>query len=277
MRPPGPPDPWAPSAADPRAADRGRYLAALQRLGGRQGRLDRTVRLVVRLGFALLGWRVHVEGIDLLPRDPGGRVVPCVLAAAPHRGWPDPFLILLAWPRDAPRLAWFGDEVTMTRSWWRRRLLPRLGMIPIPATPSVAVVGTYLDAARLVLDRGCVLVVFSEKGAPSPRGRTRTIAPGAAWLALAADVPLVPIALAGFLETGLGTRFRLRVLPAIGPWPRPTSSARPSIDRGRLAREGRVLTATLATALGGPVATLEAASLRENGRRPIPGLRRLFR
>ena len=271
--------PAARSAADPLAADRARYLAALERLGGRQGPLDRAVRSVVRTAFALLGWRVHAEGIDLLPRDPGGRVLPCVLAAAPHRGWPDPFLILLAWPRDAPRLAWFGDEVTMTRSWWRRRLLPRLGMIPIPAAPSVAAVGTYLDAARLLLDRGCVLVVFSEKGPPSPRGRTRTIAPGAAWLALAADVPLVPIALAGFLETGLGTRFRVRVLPAIGPRPRPwpTAAARPAIDRARLARDGRALTSALATALAEPVATLEAATLRENGRRPMPGLRRLFR
>jgi 1-acyl-sn-glycerol-3-phosphate acyltransferase len=264
-------------ATDPRAAERARYLAALQRLGSRQGRLDHAVRLLVRLGFASLGWRVQAEGTDLLPRDRGGRVLPCVLAAAPHRGWPDPFLVLLAWPREAPRLAWFGDEVTMTRSWWRRRLLPRLGMIPIPARPSVGAVGTYLDAARLVLDRGCVLVVFSEKGPPSPRGRTRTIAPGAAWLSLAADVPLVPVALAGFLETGLGTRFRVRFLPAIGRRPQPTAAARPGDDRVRLAREGRTLTAALAAALAGPVAALEAASLRDNGRRPMPGLRRLFR
>jgi 1-acyl-sn-glycerol-3-phosphate acyltransferase len=122
-----------------------------------------------------------------------------------------------------------------------------------------------------------VLVVFSEKGPPSPRGRTRTIAPGAAWFSLAADVPLVPVALAGFLEAGLGTRFRVRFLPAIGPRPQPTATARPEDDRVRLAREGRALAAALATALAEPVAALETASLRENGRRPMPGLRRLFR
>jgi 1-acyl-sn-glycerol-3-phosphate acyltransferase len=262
-------------------AERARYLSALTRVGGRPGPLDRAVRLVVRVGFALVGWRVRAEGLDLLPRGPDGRVVPCVVAAAPHRGWPDPFVVLLAWPRDAPRLTWFGDEVTMMRSWWRRRLLPRLGMIPIPARPSAAAVGTHLDAARLVLGRGCVLVVFVEKGPPSPRGRTRTIAPGAAWLALAGDVPLVPVALAGFLETGLGTRFRVRVLPPIrrgaGADAAGTDDSGPRSDRTRLAHEGRELTAALAAALAGPVAELEAASLRENGHRPMPGLRRLFR
>ncbi|MCU0506199.1 MAG: hypothetical protein MUE82_10615 [Chloroflexi bacterium] len=92
--------------------------------GERRGGLDRAVRLAVRAAFALLGWRVRAEGMERLPRGPDGRVVPCVLAVAPHRGWPDPFLVVVAWPSDAPRLVWFGDEVTMTRSWWRRRLLP---------------------------------------------------------------------------------------------------------------------------------------------------------
>ena len=265
-------------------SERARYLSALSRVDGRPGPLDLAVRLVVRAGFGLLGWRVRAEGLDLLPRGPDGRVVPCVVAAAPHRGWPDPFLVLLAWPRDAPRLAWFGDEMTMARSWWRRRLLPRLGMIPIPATPSAGAVSVHVDAARLVLGRGCVLVAFVEKGPPSSRGRTRTIAPGAAWLALAGDVPLVPVALAGFLETGLGTRFRVRVLAPISPGTgaAPAGEATGTragdrLDRARLANEGRSLTAALAAALADPVAALEAASVRENGRRPMPGLRRLFR
>ncbi len=201
--------------SDAASAERARYLAALRRVPARPGMLDRLVRVVVRAGFTLVGWRVGVDGLGNLPTGRDGRIAPCVLAAAPHRGWPDPFLVLLAWPRDAPHLAWFGDEVTMTRSWWRRRLLPRLGMIPIAAGTSPGAVSAYLDAARIVLERGCVLVAFPEKGPPSPRGATRTIAPGAAWLALAGGVPLVPVALAGYLETGLGTRFAVRVLAPI--------------------------------------------------------------
>jgi 1-acyl-sn-glycerol-3-phosphate acyltransferase len=129
-------------------------------------------------------------------------------------------------------------------------------------------------------------VVFVEKGPPSPRGRTRTIAPGAAWLAEAGGVPILPVALGGFLETGLGTRFRVRFLPPIAPPGRAgTAPERPPASRNPLAvresrlavRESRVTTAALRAALAGPVAELEAWSLAANGRRPMPGLRRLFR
>jgi len=257
-----------------RAAERTRYAGELEKVTGRRGLLDRTVRTAVRLATLVVGWRVVVDGLGDIPRDAAGRVVPCVVAAAPHRGWPDPFLVLLAWPRDAPRLAWFGDEVTMTRSWWRRRLLPRLGMIPIPARPSASAVHEHLDAARGVLSRGCCLVVFVEKGPPSPRGRTRAIAPGAAWLAGAGGVPIVPVALGGFLETGLGTRFRVRFLPPIAPpggIDGPTSGPRASRNAPS-PREGRVTTAALAAALAEPVAELEAWTFATNGRRPLPGL-----
>jgi 1-acyl-sn-glycerol-3-phosphate acyltransferase len=269
-----------------RAAERTRYATALEKVTRRRGLLDRAVRTTVRLATLVVGWRVVVDGLADIPRDETGRVVPCVVAAAPHRGWPDPFLVLLAWPREAPRLTWFGDEVTMMSSWWRRRLLPRLGMIPIPARPSAAAVHGHLEAARGVLSRGCCLVVFVEKGPPSPRGRTRTIAPGAAWLAGAGGVPIVPVALGGFLETGLGTRFRVRFLPPIAPpGPAGTAPERPPASRDPLAvresglavRESRVTTAALAAALAGPVAELEAWTLATNGRRPVPGLRRLFR
>lgn len=243
--------------------------AALAGLSARPGPLDRLVRGVVRAGFAMVGWRVHAAGLGLLPCDAGGHVVPCVVAVAPHRGWVDPFILLLAWPRDAPRLAWFGDERTMVRSWWRRRLLPRLGMIPISPDPTPGAVREHLADARTVLARGCCLVVFPEKGPPSQSGRLRAIAPGAAWLAAAGTVPVVPVAIGGFLETGLGTRFRLRVLPPLDP---------PALPPTTLAgmRAARASTDVLRDTLAPAVAQLEAWSARANGRRPLPELRRLF-
>lgn len=252
------------------AAQRARSRAALRRLSPRRGPLDDLLRLVLRAGFALVGWRIRADGYDRLPRDAAGRVVPCVVAVAPHRGWIDPFLLLLAWPRDAPRLAWFGDARTMARSGWRRALLPRLGMVPIPAEATSSAIREHLADARTVLGRGCCLVVFPEKGPPSPRGRTRTIARGAAWLAAAGQVPLVPVAIGGFLETGLGTRYRLTVLDPLAP-----PGLAPETPAGM--RAARATTDDLRAALDPAVAALEAATRADNGRRPLPGLRRLFR
>jgi 1-acyl-sn-glycerol-3-phosphate acyltransferase len=252
------------------AAQRARSRAALESLSPRRGSLDRLVWLVVRAGFALVGWRVRASGYDRLPRDAAGRAVPCVVAVAPHRGWTDPFLLLLTWPRDAPRLAWFGDARTMARSGWRRRLLPRLGMVPIPADATPAAVREHLADARTVLGRGCCLVIFPEKGPPSAPGRTRTVARGAAWLAAAGGAPLVPVAIGGFLETGLGTLYRLEVLT-----PLPPPALAPTTAAGM--RAARATTDALRAALDPAVARLEAATRAENGRRPLPGLRRLFR
>lgn len=243
--------------------------AALVGLRARPGLLDDALRLVVRAGFCLAGWRVHADGWERLPRDAAGRVVPCVVAVAPHRGWIDPFLLMLTWPRDAPRLAWFGDGGTMARSAWRRAVLPRLGMIPIPAEVSPAAVREHLADARLVFERGCCLVVFPEKGPPSGRGRTRTIAPGAAWLAAAGGVPLVPVAIGGFLEAGLGTRFRLRIIA-----PLPVAALPPDSAAGRQA--AREATNLLGEVLAPAVAELETWSARSNRSRPLPRLRRLF-
>ena len=251
-------------------AERERMRAALVDLGARPGLLDHLVRLVVGAGFALVGWRVQAAGYQHLPRDTAGRVVPCLVAVAPHRGWIDPFLLLLTWPRDAPRLTWFGDGRTMARSWWRRRLLPRLGMIPIPPDATPTALREHLADARTVLRRGCCLVVFPEKGAPSPRGQSRTIAAGAAWLAAAGEVPLVPVAIGGFLETGLGTRFRLRVLE-----PLPPPGATPDTPAGM--RAARATTDRLRATLAPAVEELEAWSARVNAARPLPWLRRLFR
>ncbi len=250
-------------------ARRRRMRTYLQTLPARPTVLDRLVRTMVSVGFAAVGWKVSADGLDRLPRDGSGRVVPCVIAAAPHRAWMDPFLLLLAWPGDAPRLAWFGDQRTMERSWWRRLLIPRLGVIPIPSRATAATVEEHLADARMVLGRGCCVVIHPEKGPPSPRGKTRRIAPGAAWLAAAGRVPLVPVAIGGALEAGLGTRYRVRFLAPLGG-----QTASSDAADGR--RAARVVTARLEEALAPAVAEIEATTLAENGRRPLPALRDLF-
>jgi 1-acyl-sn-glycerol-3-phosphate acyltransferase len=251
------------------AAQHARMRAALTRLPARPTTLDRSIRVCVGAACHLVGWSVQADGLERMPRDRNGAMVPCVLAVAPHRGWIDPFLLLLAWPRDAPRLAWFGDGPTMARSWWRRRLFPRLGMIPIRPGAGPGAIREHLADVRTVLGRGSCVVVFPEKGPPSPRGRTRTIAPGASWLAAAGGVPLVPVAIGGFLETGLGTRYRLRILEPLVPAP-----ISPETADGR--RAARLTTDALGEALALAVRELETWSARTNAHRRLPWLQRLF-
>jgi len=52
----------------PDATQRGRMRAALARLPARPTALDRVVRLVIRVGFHLVGWSVRADGLERLPR-----------------------------------------------------------------------------------------------------------------------------------------------------------------------------------------------------------------
>ncbi len=80
----------------PDGTQRARMRAALARLPASPTALDRAIRIGVRAGFLLVGWRVRAEGLERLPRDRTGRMLPCVLAVAPHRGRLDPFVLILA-------------------------------------------------------------------------------------------------------------------------------------------------------------------------------------
>jgi 1-acyl-sn-glycerol-3-phosphate acyltransferase len=119
-----------PSPVDP--ADAARFRAALAGRSHEQGRLEWLLRRVIRAFCRVVGWHVSVSWQAELPAlTTARRGSGCLVACAPHRTWLEPFLLLAAWPEDAARLAWLADGPTVTRSWWRRRLLPRLGILPI--------------------------------------------------------------------------------------------------------------------------------------------------
>lgn len=191
-----------------------RFREGLARASVRQGPLDRSLRLLIGAVCRVVSWRVDVSGFDALPRGDGGRAgAGCLVVAAPHRAWIDPFLLLAAWPPAAARLVWFGDGPTMARSWWRRWLFPRLGMIPI--APGSGGPRVYAGLAAQVMGAGAALVIFPEKGPPSAPGATRTISPGFAYLALHAGAPVVPVVLAGTHRIVRGSSFTVDALDAI--------------------------------------------------------------
>lgn len=201
----------------PTDADLERFARHLRRASARQTWLERGLRTLIGTGFWLVGWRIeHHIGPSLSRRD-GLAGAGVLVVAAPHRAWVEPFLLFLAWPADAARLAWLADGRTVTRSWWRRRLLPRLGVIPIQGR--VAGPRTYASLARDALGAGRALVVFPEVGPPSAPDRTRALSPGFAYLAIGAQAPVVPVVIGGTHRIVRGSPFSIDLLASIDPGP----------------------------------------------------------
>jgi 1-acyl-sn-glycerol-3-phosphate acyltransferase len=201
-----------------REAELARFAEALAEMPVRQGALERLLRRAFRVGCRLVGWRLEVEGMEALPRAAGGTPGSgCVVVAAPHRAWVEPFLLLLAWPADAARLTWLADGHTATRSWWRRRLLPYLGVIPIRG--DVSGPRAYAELVAPLLEAGGALVVFPEVGPPSSPGRTRRFSPGFGYLARRAGAPVVPVVIGGTHHIVRGSHFSVVALDTleVGP------------------------------------------------------------
>ena len=195
-------------------SDRRRFRAWLRRIPKEQGRLERLGRAIIRTWCRLVGWRLDVEIHGDLPASDGHpRGAGCVIAAAPHRAWIEPFLLLAAWPPDAARLVWLADGRTVAGSRWRRHLLPRIGVIPIQG--DYAGPRAYAQLASEALAAGAAIAIFPEKGPPSDADRTRAISPGFAYIARLAGAPIVPVVFGGTHHIVRGSRFSVHVLEAI--------------------------------------------------------------
>lgn len=251
--------------------------------GPRAGVAYRILRLAWRLGAALLGFRVRVEGLEHLPRDPRSRLRTggWIAAGLPHRTWIDPFLVW-GWLPATPRLVFFGDARTMARSPIRRFVVRRVGgILPIPSRGGPRAFATHLAAAARVVEAGAVFCLFPEVGPPSPPGEARELGGGIGYVALRTGARIVPIVIGGNDELFLGRRLVLRVLPAIdgrelagyprfGPVPAPGSPEERDAAH-RIALGVRDLTAAAVAAAHAE--TVPPPGTRRIGRR----LTRLFR
>lgn len=193
-----------------------RFHGALARQRPGQGWFAAVLRLVISLWCRAVRWRLEVSSASLPTTRglPGGG---CVVVATPHRAWLEPFLLHAAWPRGAARLVWLADDRTVTRSWWRRWFLPRIGVLPVGR--DVGGPRAYARLASEVLAAGHALVVFPEVGPPSVPDRSRRISPGFAYLALAAEAPIVPVVIGGTHHIVRGSSFSLDILDPVEPGP----------------------------------------------------------
>ncbi len=117
--------------------------------------------------------------------------------------------------------------------------LATAGHIPVPRGDARAAVKTMTTAAQAIRERGISLLIFPE-GGRSQTGELASFQEGAAYIAIRAGVPLVPIALQGTREVlpfGSGQVRSGSVTMRIGD-PIPTDQVQLR-DRGRITAELR--------------------------------------
>lgn len=145
-------------------------------------------RALIPLSHAV--YRPTIEGTDNVPMEGG------VLLASNHLSFIDSFTIPLTSPRPVNFLAksdYFtapGVRGVMLREWFTA-----VGAIPVNRN-SASAAQESLDAALEVLQAGGAFGIYPE-GTRSRDGRLYRGKTGVAWLALTANVPIVPVGLQG--------------------------------------------------------------------------------
>ncbi len=181
------------------SADRRRAGRAASWSGGRIQYWLSTIVARVAVGAYL---RLRVEGRERLPAGPA-------LLCFNHQSWADPFVLIAALPA-RPDLLFFGPKEADMRVGKKNRLiaLSRRGIPFRPDKRGLVEVAHRVDA---LFERGGRLAI-------APEGRIhageRVVLPfddGAAYFAVRAGVPVVPIAILGVSWLRFGGTVRVRI------------------------------------------------------------------
>ncbi len=198
----------------------------------KNGRIQhRLAQAWARGSVAISGMRLTVRGAEIL------RSHPVAVYAANHTSYMDTPVIFATLPFQFRILA-KKELWTMPFIGWH---LNRSGQIPIDTTDAHSTVSS-LGAGVKALRAGMPLFVFPE-GSRTPDGTTQPFLSGAAFLAIRAQVPLIPIALSGVYD----------VLPIhtahLYPGPVTLSVGEPISTKGVHLRQADQLTARLRAAI----------------------------
>lgn len=135
-------------------------------------------------------WPMRVSGVGHVPaRGP-------VILAANHLALIDPLFIGVAVPREVTFVAkreLFADGNPAQRAF--AAALRGIGQLSVDRRPGQSTMQA-MDESQQVLSEGRVFGIFPE-GTRSPDGRLYRGRTGLAWLALASEAPVVPVALSG--------------------------------------------------------------------------------
>ena len=179
--------------------------------------LRRTLRYWLTRGTSTLlarcMLRITVEGRERLPSGP-------YLLCFSHESWADPFVLMAILPW-RPRLSFFGPvEEDMTQG-GRNRLMLWAGNA-VPYRPGK---NDLLEATRRVqaiFRSGGVMAIAGEGRIHAHEHEILPLSEGAAYFALRARVPIVPVAINGMTWFSVGSRVRVRIGEPIMLEGRPT-------------------------------------------------------
>ena len=173
----------------------------------------RRIKLWLTLvGKGLLRFNIEVEGLELVPRGE-----PLIVAAAPHRNWIDPFLILLVLP-PLPRTYFLAAADTSGNRWWKRILIELAGgMVPVATKGQLNRDGLELSLA--ILERRNRVGIFPEGWGAKPDPEIMPLKRGVAFISEHSGRRVLPVALAGTTDLWRGKTLRVRIAPPLDALP----------------------------------------------------------
>ncbi|HSL97612.1 MAG TPA: lysophospholipid acyltransferase family protein [Candidatus Deferrimicrobiaceae bacterium] len=203
--------------ADPRRAlrrrpDLERYLVRADLPAWQRALRYRAAQLVVWIYGHLL-FRLSLEGAEHVVDGPA-------LYCFNHLGWLDPLAMLAAFPARV-RLYFYGPQEQDLRHGAKNRLMWWTG-IAVPFSPSKDDLITSVRRAQSVFESGGALAIAGEGRIHVHEGDLLPFQEGAAYLALRARVPIVPVAITGTSWIRFRGEIRIRLGEPIETGPRPT-------------------------------------------------------
>lgn len=160
--------------------------------------------------------RVRLEGRELLVDGPA-------MYCFNHLNWADPMLLLVAFPTSV-RLYFYGPKEETLRRGARNRLMFWVG-IAVPFRPTKDDLLSSIKRAQAVFASGASLAIAGEGAIHVHEGDLLPLHEGAAYIALRAGVPIVPVAITGTSWMGFRRLVRVRVGAPIPTGVRPTHEA----------------------------------------------------